>query len=300
MELRHLRYFVTVAEERNLTKAAKKLFISQPPLTRAIMQLEAELQVKLFTRQARGLELTLAGAYFLPHVQQLLERLETLVEDTRRINEQRKVVFAIGFEPSIFYGQLPSLVKRLRKNRYVELVLHELTTYEQIHALKTGKIDIGFGRVHIQDPKVEQQTLFSEPLVVALPTNHALTKQIPSMQDLAKLPIITFPSAPGPSFASQIRREFNSRGLRLHIAQQVNDLQTALSMVASEIGFTLVPEQVSRVQRDGVVYIPLADQNIPSAVMASRRANDPPRAIMRLANTILEELVENRLTGRYP
>lgn len=107
MELRHLRYFVTVAEEQNLTQAAKRLYISQPPLTRAIMQLEEELGVQLFLRHSRGLELTSAGMYFFPQAQQILKRIETLVEDTRRIDKQRKVVFSIGFEPSIFYGQLP-------------------------------------------------------------------------------------------------------------------------------------------------------------------------------------------------
>ena len=300
MELRHLRYFITAAEERNMTRAAKKLFISQPPLTRAIMQLEDELGVKLFERKARGLDLTAAGAYFLVHAQHLLERLEIIISDTKRINEQRKTVFSIGFEPSIFYGQLPLLVRRLRKNKNLEIILREMTTHNQLHALETGKIDIVFGRVRVKTPGIEQEILFNEPLLAALPASHPLADYPPTLQELSTLKIITFPPGPGPSFASLVHSFFYQRGLKLSVVQQVNDLQTALSLVASDMGFTLVPEQVSRVQRDGVVYIPLADQNITSAVIASRRANDPPRAIMRLANTILEELVENRLTGRYP
>lgn len=300
MELRHLRYFITAAEERNLTQAAKKLFISQPPLTRAIMQLEEELQVKLFERKARGLELTVAGSYFLLHAQQLLERLDIIIADTQHINEQRKTVFSIGFEPSIFYGQLPLLVRRLRKNKNLEIILREMTTHTQLHALETGKIDIGFGRVRIKTSGIEQEILFEEPLIAALPAAHPLAERPPTLKELSALNIIAFPPGPGPNFASLVHSFFYQRGLKLNVVQQVNDLQTALSLVASEMGFTLVPEQVSRVQRDGVVYIPLAEQHITSAIIASRRANDPPSGIMRLTNIILEELVENRLSGRYP
>lgn len=300
MELRHLRYFVTVAEEKNLTRAAKKLYISQPPLSRAIMQLEEELGVQLFIRHSSGLDLTSAGSYFLPQALQMLERLETLVEDTRRIDKQRKVTFSIGFEPSIFYGQLPTLVRRLRKNRHVEVMLHELDSSAQIQALKAGKIDVGLGRVRIEDSAVEQQVLFNEPLVAALPAQHPLSEQRPTLEDLVSMPIITFPPGNGPSFASLIHGLFYQHGLKVHVAQEVNDLQTALSLVASEMGFTLVPEQVTRVIRDGVVYVPLADSSLTTNVIASRRSKEAPDAIMRLANMILQELVENRLSGRYP
>lgn len=300
MELRHLRYFITVAEEKNLTRAAKKLYISQPPLTRAIMQLEEELGVQLFIRHARGLELTSAGSYFLPHAQQMLERLETLVEDTRRIDKQRKVIFSIGFEPSIFYGQLPSLVRRLRKNRHVEVVLHELHSHEQIQALKAGKIDIALGRVRIEDSAIEQEVLFNEPLVAALPACHPLAESPPTLEDLTALPFITFPPGSGPSFASLMVGLFYQHGLKVHVVQEVNDLQTALSLVASEMGFTLVPEQVTRVVREGVTYTPLKDERLMTNVIISRRSKEAPSAIMRLAKTILNELVDNRLSGRYP
>lgn len=300
MELRHLRYFVTVAEEQNLTQAAKRLYISQPPLTRAIMQLEEELGVQLFLRHSRGLELTSAGMYFFPQAQQILKRIETLVEDTRRIDKQRKVVFSIGFEPSIFYGQLPTLVRRLRKNKHVEVILHELDSNEQVQALKTGKIDVGLGRVRIEDPAVEQDVLFSEPIVAALPSSHPLLENSLTLEQLASLPIITFPPGPGPSFASLVHSLFYLRGLKANTVQEVNDLQTALSLVASDMGFTLVPEQVTQVTREGVTYVVLGDNQLTTNVIASRRAKERPSAIMRLANIILRELVNNRLTGRYP
>lgn len=302
MELRHLRYFVAVAEERNLTKAAKKLYISQPPLTRSIMQLEEELEVQLFIRKARGLELTSAGSYFLDQVRQLLDRLETTVADVQRISAERKTIFSIGFEPSILYGQLPLLFRRLRKNKNLELVLHEMMTHEQQHALKTGKIDLGFGRVIVTDQDIHQEVLFNEPLMAALPSCCPLAQSPPTLAQLAQMKAILFSAKPGPSpsFSSYVHHLFYQHGLRLNVVQQVNDLQTALSLVASDMGFALVPEQVSRLQRENVVYTPIADCEAVTSVIASRRANDQPSAVMRLATTILDELIENRRSGRYP
>lgn len=300
MELRHLRYFVVVAEELNLTRAAEKLFIAQPPLTRAIKQLEEELQVQLFLRKPRGLELTSGGEYFLEQARQVLHKVEATIEDTRRIAQHRKTVFSIGFVPSVFYGQLPLMVRRLRRNKNLEIILHELKTREQVDALKNGKIDIGFGRVRIEDPDVEQELLFDEPLIAALPAGHPLTREPPSMTELSGWPMVTFPSGPGPNFADITLGLFHRRGLRVNVIQQVNDVQTALSLVASDMGFTLVPEQVRKLHREGVDYMPLEDDNITTPVIASRRKGENPNAVMRLTNTILDELVENRLTGRYP
>lgn len=300
MELRHLRYFVVVAENLNLTRAAEKLFIAQPPLTRAIKQLEEEVGAELFIRKPRGLQLTTGGEYFLEQARQILDKVSATMNDTRRIAQHRKTLFSIGFVPSVFYGQLPFMVRRLGRNKNLEIVLHELKTQEQIDALKAGRIDIGFGRVHIDDPDVEQELLFNEALIAAIPTGSVLIHHPPSMRELSEWPMITFPATPSPNFADMTQDLFHRRGLRINVKLQVNDLQTALSLVASEMGFTLVPEQVRRLQLEGVDYMPLEDDNITVPVIASRRRGENPNAVMRLANTILDELVDNRLTGRYP
>ncbi|MCT7654485.1 LysR substrate-binding domain-containing protein [Oceanimonas sp. NS1] len=127
-----------------------------------------------------------------------MERLEASIEGTRQIAQLRKTVFAIGFVPSVFYGQLPLMVRRLRRNKNLEIVLHELKTQDQIEALKSGKIDIGFGRVRIDDPDVEQEVLFNEPLIAALPSSHPLTRESPTMAELAEVPMVTFPPVPAP------------------------------------------------------------------------------------------------------
>ncbi|PMR67439.1 LysR family transcriptional regulator [Halomonas heilongjiangensis] len=300
MELRHLRYFCVVAEELNLTCAAERLHMSQPPLSRQIKQLEMEVGAELFERGPRGLRLTPTGLFFQQHALQILEKVDATVEATRRMARSQRVLFGIGFVPSVFYGQLPLLVRGLRQKDNVELTLVELTTVQQVQALKAGRIDIGFGRLRIDDPDVEQEVLFDEPLMAALPEGHPLADTTPTLEELARYPLILFPAKPRPSLADTVLGLFRRHGLKVEVVQEANELQTALGLVASEIGITLVPEQVKRVRRDGIVFVYLADKSLTSPVLCSRRRGEKPSPIMQEANAILEVLVENRRTGRYP
>lgn len=300
MELRHLRYFCVVAEELNLTSAAERLHMSQPPLSRQIKQLEQEVGAELFERGPRGLRLTVTGQFFQQHALQILEKVDATLEATRRMARSKRVMFSIGFVASVFYGQLPLLVRDLRQKDNVELSLAELTTVQQIQALKAGRIDMGFGRLRIDDPEVEQEVLFDEPIMAAVPCGHPLEGTTPTLAELARYPLILFPSKPRPSMADLMLGMFRRQGLKVEVVQEANELQTALSLVASEIGITLVPEQVRRLGRDGIRYIYLADRTLSTPVICSRRRGETPSPIMREANAILEVLVENRRSGRYP
>ncbi|MBO1520757.1 LysR substrate-binding domain-containing protein [Oceanisphaera pacifica] len=294
MELRHLRYFIVAAEELNLTRAAEKLFIAQPPLTRQIKQLEDELEVQLFIRKARGLELTESGRFFLKKAHAILSQLNATIKATREVEQNSKTVFSIGFVPSVFYAELPLIVRRLRRNKRLEIVLHDLKAQEQNEALKSGKIDIGFGRIEIEDPDIEQEILFNEPLVAVLPEEHTLVNQQPTIQQLADFPLITFPSGSRPNFSDIILALFHRQGLKVQVTQQVDDLQTALSLVASDMGFSLVPEQVRTLRRGGVEFVKIADESITIPLIASRRRGENPNAVMRLMNTILAEIIHSR------
>nr|WP_115718386.1 LysR family transcriptional regulator [Gallaecimonas mangrovi] len=293
MELRHLRYFCAAAEELNLTRAAQKLFIAQPPLTRQIKQLEDEIGATLFIREARGLKLTPAGRYFLDHARQILDKVAATVAGTRQVASHGKQVFGIGFVPSIFYGQLPRLVRRLRQNKNVEIVLKEMKTGEQVEALKAGHIDIGFGRLYIDDSEVEQELLFNERIIAALPAEHPLATGPVSLSQLANEPLVVYPSGSGPNFADIMQGLFANQALKPNPVQQVNDVQTALALVASDLGYTLVPEQVKRVTREDVVFRAITGSDATSPVLCSRR-REPPNAVMRLANLILSELVSQK------
>ena len=300
MELRHLRYFCVVAEELNFTSAAERPHMSQPPLSRQIKQLEQEVGAELFERGPRGLRLTATGKFFQQHALQILEKVDATLESTRRMARSKRVMFGIGFVASVFYGQLPLLVRDLRQKDNVELGLAELTTVQQIQALKAGRIDMGFGRLRIDDPEVEQEVLFDEPIMAAVPCGHPLEGTTPTLAELARYPLILFPAKPRPSMADIMLGMFRRQGLKVEVVQEANELQTALSLVASEIGITLVPEQVRRLRRDGISYIYLADRSLTSPVICSRRRGEKPSPIMQEANAILEVLVENRRSGRYP
>lgn len=300
MELRHLRYFCVVAEELNLTCAAKRLHMSQPPLSRQIKQLEREVGVELFERSSRGLRLTPSGIFFQQRALEILEKVDVTIDTTRHMARSKRTLFSIGFVPSIFYGQIPMLVRDLRQIENVEISLTELTTIQQVQALKAGRIDMGFGRLRIDDPDVEQEILFNEPFIAALPSGHPLEGTTPTSEELARYPLILFPAKPRPSLADMVLGVFRRQGLKVEVVQEANEVQTALSLVASGIGITLVPEEVKRVQRDGISYVALADKAITSPVVCSRRRGEKSSPLMDEATTILHKLVDDRFMGRYP
>ncbi|MBF8222948.1 LysR family transcriptional regulator [Halomonas sp. 328] len=289
MELRHLRLFCLVAEELNLTRAAQRLHMTQPPLSRQIKALEEELGSRLFQRGPQGLALTATGQVFYEHARQILDKVETSVATIRRMERSQRPLFAIGFVPSVFYGQLPLLARELRQKDKAELSLVELTTVQQIQALKAGRIDIGFGRLRVDDPDVEQRVLFDEPLLAALPTGHPLEGTRPSLEELARYPLILFPARPRPSLADMVQGLFHRRGLKIRVVQETNELQTALGLVASNLGITLVPEQVRNVQRQGIGYVPLADASLTTPVICSRRKGEADTPLMREVDAILAQ-----------
>ena len=164
-----------MARERNFTRAAEMLHIAQPPLSRQIQQLEDELGVTLIERGSRPLRLTDAGRLLYEQAVQVLERVEEMKAITQRLHEVERPRFRIGFVPSTLYARLPELIRRYRAARPgVELTLLELTTLEQIAALKEGRIDVGYGRIPFDDPAIERMLLRNERLTAALPSGHSL------------------------------------------------------------------------------------------------------------------------------
>ncbi len=179
MELRHLRYFVAVAREHNFTRAAEKLHIAQPPLSRQVQQLEDELGIDLIEAGSRPLRLTEAGRLFYEQAVQVLERVDEMKAMVGRLHAADRGRFAMGFVASTLYGKLPEVIRGYRSARPgVELTLLELTSMEQIAALKEGRIDVGFGRIPLDDPALDRQLLRNEKLIAAVPANQpALTRR---------------------------------------------------------------------------------------------------------------------------
>jgi len=273
VELRHLRYFQVVAETLNFTRAAERLHIAQPPLSRQIQQLEEMLGVSLIERE-RPLRLTEAGRFFYEHSVQLLKQLDQVCDGTRRIGQSEKRWFGIGFAPSTLYGVLPDLIRRLRADEDLELGLSEMTTLQQVEALKAGRIDIGFGRIHINDPAIKQTVIRNDPLVAALPRHHPLLRSSLSLELLAQQPFILYPGNPRPSYADHVLALFARYGFSIRVAQLANELQTAIGLVAAGIGITLVPSSVQRLHHEDVAYAPLPEADAVSPIIISRRIED--------------------------
>lgn len=276
MELRHLRYFHAVASELSFSRAAELLHIAQPPLSRQIRQLEQMLQVELFDRSARPVALTRAGTFFYEQTVQVLSRIDEIGEGARRIARGQQHWFNIGFVPSTLYGLLPELIKRFRSDHPgIEVGLSELMTMDQADALKSGRIDIGFGRLNIDDPAIVCRTILEEPLLAVFPLEHPLLKKPQvTLAQLAGEPFILYPARPRPSYADQVLTFFADKGLRPAIVKEANEMQTAIGLVAAGVGMTLVPQSVQGLHRADVAYRPLANKGVFSPVIMNCRASD--------------------------
>lgn len=276
MELRQLRYFEAVASTLNFSRAAERLHIAQPPLSRQIQQLEDELGVSLLDRSSRPLKLTNAGSFFYDQTVQVLARLKEIQAATRRIGAGGTRWMGIGFVPSILYGFLPNVLQRFtNENENLDISLSELTSVQQAEALKAGRIDVGFGRLAIQDEGLQNIVLTEELMVVAIPSGSALCKEttIP-LRRLVSEVLVLYPAAPRPSFADQVLHQFSVRGYEVRKTYETNGLQTAIGLVAAGMGVTIVPESVQRLRRDDVTYRPLDEQGLTSPLIMTIRVGD--------------------------
>jgi DNA-binding transcriptional LysR family regulator len=275
MELRQLRYFVAVAEERNFTRAAERLNMTQPPLSRQIQQIEDSVGLALFERGARPLKLTEAGRVFYAQAKRLLEESDELLPLTRRLAQLAERI-VIGFVPSTLYGPLPDVIRAFREAApLIQISLIEMFTIEQLSALKGGRIDVGFGRLRFDEPQLAREVLVEETLIAALPSGHALAENgTLTLDALANETLIIYPSTPRPSYADQQLSAFRDHAVEPAAIHEVRELQTALGLVAAQVGVCLVPESVRGLRARGVTYRSLDGAQVSSPIIMSRRLQD--------------------------
>jgi DNA-binding transcriptional LysR family regulator len=259
MDLRHLRYFIAVAEEQHMGRAAARLHLSQPPLTRQIQQLESELGVRLFERTPRGMELTQAGYLFLEEARNIQSIVERATERTQRAGQGKLGRLDIGIFGSGILGTIPQLVLAFR-NAYpdVNVVLHTMTKGEQLEALRQRRIGIGFNRLLGPEPDIATELVRSEQLLLAINESHPLAAQpiIPA-DALGDLPMILFPAGVHPGFVDKVMGLCHELGFVPRVSQEVGDAVTGVALVASGFGVCLVPESATVFSLPGVVYRPI-------------------------------------------
>lgn len=290
MELRQLRYFVAVAEERHFGRAAKRLRLSQPPLSAQIKGLEEELGVKLFQRSTRQVALTDAGRTFLERAEGILEAVEEAKEVAKGANEGVRGRLEIGFISSATLGLLPPAI-RLFRERFggIEIELRELTSAQQIDALYAGEIRVGLVRLPLRAPGLRFEPLQEESFLVALPSGHPLEalESVP-LEAMVDQPLIFFTRQLMPSLHAQIVELFQRVGAFPNVVQHAVHLQTIVGLVASDVGLAILPEPAERLSREGVVYRSLDAPDATSWVGLARVEDDGSLLVENFVRTVRE------------
>jgi DNA-binding transcriptional LysR family regulator len=296
IELRHLRYFIAVAEEGHITRAAERLGIQQPPLSLQIRQLEQALDVQLFRRVPRGVELTTAGAALLEHARSVLEQLDRAVAITRRTarGEQGRVV--IGFTSSTpFHPFVPRIIRAFRElSPLVSLVLEESGSSELVQGLRSEEIDAAFIRSPVADTAgLTVRPLLQEVMIAALPAAHPLaTVPNPScaplpLTQLATETFILYKRPGGPGLYDAIITACRGAGFSPRVGQEAPRILSTLNLVAAGLGVSIVPESLSRLQMDGVVYRPLGKKPpLHAPLILACRSGENSAAVQRFINLV--------------
>lgn len=294
MDLKQVRYFVAVAEERSFTAAAVRLHITQPPLSRQIQLLEEYLDVQLLKRDTRPIELTEAGRLFYEQSLQLLKRIEQMQIATTRLGQSYQQQLSIGFVVSTMYSGLPSLIQSF-KSAYpnTRLQFLEMTSAEQFEALKSGRIDIGFGRVRMYDPAISRMVLREERLALAVPyTSPLATSNEPlTLNVLKDKSLIVYPSNSTPSFADYVLNALHDRRILPSETHEVQSVQTALGLVAAGAGYCVMPTG-ARIRSDLHYRLIDEEEKVSIPTIFSHRKKDSSWYIEAFLNQV-EKLYED-------
>ena len=302
MDLKQLNAFIAIANLQSFSGAAKTTGLSQPSLSRLLKQLESDMGVELIDRYHRPLQMTEAGLFFYDKVSALLTELTTITTMTQRLAAP-SLTLNIGFVPSVLYGLLPEVIATLKQHSHsadtdtsinvnagTEINLKDISSYQQVEALKSGEIDVGFSRFPHQDPWIQQILLRHERYVVALSKDHPLAHTADQrLIDLANNRLILYHQTHLPAQMSEVHSGarstanvndfkavhnvtepllhlFAQYGITPFTTTKVSDLQVALGLVAAGEGITLVPASLQNMRTDQISYQRLVHENVTSPI----------------------------------
>ncbi len=307
MELRHLRYFVAVAEEGHITRAAERLGIQQPPLSQQIKALETELDVQLLRRKARGVELTEAGRALLADARAVLTHVDHAVATTRRTARGEEGRIAVGFTSSASFHPLVMRAIRRYRDAYplVSLALEEGGTAELVDAVRREQLDAAFIRTPVGDASELTVTpLLDEEMIAALPTGHRLA---PRQARAAALPLKAFAGETfilyrrrlGPGLYDAIIAACHSAGFSPRVGQEAPRMFSTLNLVAAGLGVSIIPASMQSLHMDGVVYRRLKGAPVAAPLQMAHRRGDAAPATARFVD-LAKRIVAGGRIGRWP
>jgi len=276
-ELSQLRCFVAVAEELHFSRAAERLNMTQPPLSRQIRLLEHHVGVQLLERNSRTVRLTAAGKAFFPEAARILRIAEEATFAARRAAKGEQGNLAIGFTSASGYSLLPEVVRRLRDCAPgVSLTLKELVSTSQVEALNAGELDLGLLRPHPLNGELESRLIARESLMLAIPENEADAWPLePTLDDVHGKPFVMYSPYEARPFYLMLTERFTRAGVVPDIVEHIGQVHTMLALVRAGVGAALIAEGASRLKFDGIVMRRMATEPV-EMVCAWRRDNDNP------------------------
>jgi DNA-binding transcriptional LysR family regulator len=294
MNLRQMKYFVTIAEELNIGRAAKRLHLSQPPLTRQLQHMEEEIGVPLFTRTRLGVELTGAGQVLLEEARQILALTDRARERAALAGHGRLGRLDIGVFGSNVLA-LPPLLSRFRsKHPLVDIVVHTMSKVGQVDALREKKIAAGFNLLGSKLVDIASDVVHVEPLMLAIPEGEAIARRTTvSLASLAGLPLVVYASGPRPNLMDVVFGLCREEGFQPRLAQEVVDSVTAIALVAAGFGVCLVPRSATHLKLPGVVYRAIARKPAATVELHCIYRHDETSP---LARSFVAELTRQRRT----
>lgn len=303
MDLRHLRYFVAVAQELHFGRAAQRLGMAQPPLSQRVRELEAELGVRLFGRTRPRVELSHAGRVFLEQARATLARAEEAVRSARQAANVEAGRFSIGLSPWVEYTHVPHVVQAFgTRYRNIDVELHTLSATAQIQALQEHRIDVGFLPSADCGPTIEIRSRIRDSVIAVLPEMHRLARRRRlRLADLVDGPLIVLARHAAPEHGELIRRLFGRNGVSPRLRYEADHPQTIMSLVAAGVGLSLVPGSLLNAGLSHVVYrrLPPSSERF-DLVTACRRGEGSPvlKAFLEIERTMRPRRSNSRDAGR--
>jgi DNA-binding transcriptional LysR family regulator len=294
MDHRLMQSFVAVAEELHFGRAATRLHISQPPLTKQIQQLEQVMGVRLLERNKRKVELTAAGRIFLDEARTLLAQTGQAVERARRADRGETGRLAVGFIDAAIYSVVPDVVERFTA-RYpdVELSLTDLRIPQQVQLVAERQLDLGFVHPPITHDGLQIESILVEPLIVALPQTHRLAAEPDiDLADLAPEALIQFPRSINPTLYDEIVDLCRSSGFSPRIVREATPKQTIIGLVSVGLGVSLLPACLQNLRRDGVVYRAIRGRTLSIDTSVIYRREQPPPVLAAFLE-VMREVAES-------